>query len=80
MQEPGESWLLSQLNITEIKGITRHRLLLTNRLACSINHMRKCIIAPPGIQNYSKQYVPALRDVNYEEKLKLSYLFWEVEW
>ena len=80
MQKPEESWLLSQLNITEIKGIKRHRLLLTNRLACSINHMRKCIIAPTGIQNYSNQYVPALRDVNYEEKLKLSYLSWEVEW
>ena len=70
MQKPGESWLLSQLNVTEIKGITRCRLLLTNRLTCSINHMRKCIIALPGIQNYSNHYVPALRDVNYEEKLE----------
>ena len=68
------------MNITEITGITRRRLLLTDRLAYSINHMIKCIIAPTGIQNYSNQYVPALRDVNYEEKLKLSYLSWEVEW
>ena len=30
--------------------------------------MIKCIIAPTGIQNYSNQYVPALRDVSYEEK------------
>lgn len=68
--EPKEIWLSSQLNINEIKGITKHRIGLTNRHAFSINHMRIYIIAPTGIQNYSNQYVPTLRDVNYEEKSK----------
>jgi hypothetical protein len=56
--------------MNEIKGITRHRLLLNNRFACNICHMRKNRIAPNGIQNYSNQNVLTPGDVNYGEKLK----------
>lgn len=60
----------SPAKINEIKGITRQRLLRTNGPACRINHRRKCIIAPAGMQNYSNQYVPTLRDVDYGGRLK----------
>lgn len=68
--KPRQIWLLSQLNINEMKGITKRRLPLTDRCAHSIDHKRKYVIAPTGIQNYSNRYVPTLKDVNYEEKLK----------
>lgn len=70
VRKPRAIWLPSQLRLNQMKGITRHGLLRTNRLAGSINHMRKYIIAPNGMQNESNQYVPTLRGVGYEEKWK----------
>lgn len=70
VRKPRAIWPPSQLRLSQIKGITRHRFSRPNRPACSINHMGKYIIAPNGMQSYSNQYVPTLRDVGYEEKWK----------
>lgn len=60
------SWIWVKLK--ELQGTGYYTPI--SRLACGISHMRKYIIAPTGIQNYPNQYVPTLRDGDYEEKLK----------